>query len=373
MHLNAEILERPAQAEAQSPAQAASTMRERAYAPARSEAPSAEVDGSSAARGSESHARSEVPRAEVEAPTSAENSESRARSEVPTSSQQPLIWFDGNFISGDTPEAPLTTHAMHYGTAVFEGIRSYATADGGAAVFRLPEHMERMRKGAQMFGIDFDVERASEATLATLRANGHRDAYIRPLTWMGTGTIGLDVDPLTQHLMIATLAKVVHLGGARTRLTVSPWKRNPATSLPALKLSGAYVNSILAKREAKQRGFDEALFTDDKGYVVECTGANVFMVKNGAITSVDHRDALPGITRDTMIELSGAQSREVTLHELLDADEVFVCGTAAEATAIAVLDRREFGDNPVTRELAALYARVVRGEESRYASWLTPV
>lgn len=351
MHLTAETLERPAAAENQSPAQAAAAVRERAYAPARSEAARAEVEPSSGAHGSKS----------------------RARSEVPTSQRMPLIWFDGQFIPGDAPEAPLTTHAMHYGTAVFEGIRSYATADGGAAVFRLPEHMERMRKGADMFGIDFDVERASQATLATLRANGHRDAYIRPLTWMGTGSIGLDVDPLTQHLMIATLPKLVHLGGAGTRLTVSPWKRNPATSLPALKLSGAYVNSILAKREAKQRGFDEALFTDDKGYVVECTGANVFMVKNGMVTSVEHRDALPGITRDTMIELSGAQSREVTLHELLDADEVFVCGTAAEATAICVLDRREFGDNPVTRELAALYARVVRGQEPRYAAWLTAV
>ncbi len=326
MHMNTEVLERPEQTQA--PAHAAATVRERAPAPSRS------ID---------------VPAA------------------------QPQIWFDGKFITSDAPEAPLTTHAMHYGTAVFEGIRSYATADGGAAVFRLPEHLERMRKGADMFGIDFDVERAGRAVLDTLRANGHRDAYIRPLTWMGTGSIGLDVDPLTQHLMVATIAKVVHLGGARTRLTVSPWKRNPATSLPPLKLSGAYVNSILAKREAKQRGFDEALFTDDKGYVVECTGANVFMVKNGEVTSVEHRDALPGITRDTMIALSGAASREVTLHELLDADEVFVCGTAAEACAISVLDRREFGDNPVTRELAALYAKVVRGQDGRYAHWLTAV
>lgn len=326
MHLNSEVLERPEQPQA--PAHAAATMRERAPAPSRS----------------------------IEAPAA-----------------QPQIWFDGRFISGDAPEAPLTTHAMHYGTAVFEGIRSYATADGGAAVFRLPEHLERMRKGAGMFGIDFDVGRAGRAVLDTLRANGHRDAYIRPLAWMGTGSIGLDVDPLSQHLMVATIAKVVHLGGARTRLTVSPWKRNPSTSLPPLKLSGAYVNSILAKREAKQRGFDEALFTDDKGYVVECTGANVFMVKNGEVTSVEHRDALPGITRDTMIALSGAASREVTLHELLDADEVFVCGTAAEACAIDVLDRRVFGDNPVTRELSALYAKVVRGQDSRYMHWLTAV
>lgn len=288
-------------------------------------------------------------------------------------SDAPLYWFDGKLVAGDAMQAPLTTHAMHYGTAVFEGIRSYATADGGAAVFRLPEHMERMRKGAEMLGIAFDPKRATEATLQTLRANQHRDAYIRPLSWLGTGSIGLDVGTLSQHLMVATMATAVHLSGARTRLTVSPWRRNPCTSMPPLKLSGAYVNSILAKREAKLRGFDEALFIDDQGYVVECTGANVFMVKNGAITAVAHRDALPGITRDTMIQLSGAESREVTHHELLDADEVFVCGTAAEAAPISVLDRRVFGDNPVTRELVDLYGRVVRGEEARYASWLTAV
>ncbi|GAA5082057.1 aminotransferase class IV [Lysobacter panacisoli] len=288
----------------------------------------------------------------------------------------PLLWFDGELASADTLQAPLTTHAMHYGTGVFEGIRSYATRDG-AAVFRLPEHLERMRKGAELLGIEFDVQQAFDATLETLRANGHRDAYVRPLTWLGTGadgiTVGLDVPGLSQHFMVVTLPTIVHLNGKRARLTVSPWRRNPATSLPPLKLCGAYINSILAKRESRLRGFDEALFVDDEGMVVECTGANVFMVRNGEVTAVEHRDALPGITRDTVIALTGAQSRAVTHHELLDADEVFVCGTAAEVAPICALDRREFGDNPVTRELQALYARVVRGEESSRAAWLTTV
>jgi len=288
----------------------------------------------------------------------------------------PLLWFDGELTSADTPQAPLTTHAMHYGTGVFEGIRSYATRDG-AAVFRLPEHLERMRRGADLLGIDFDVDAAFEATLQTLRANGHRDAYIRPLTWLGNGadgvTVGLDVPGLSQHFMVLTLPTVVHLNGKRSRLTVSPWKRNPASSLPPLKLCGAYINSILAKRESRLRGFDEALFVDEDGHVVECTGANVFMVRGGEVTAVSHRDALPGITRETVIALSGAQSRPVTHHELLDADEVFVCGTAAEIAPISALDRREFGDNPVTRDLQALYARVVRGEEPAHAHWLTAV
>ncbi len=283
------------------------------------------------------------------------------------------LWFDGSLIAADAPCAPLTTHALHYGSGVFEGIRSYAIADGGAAVFRLPEHLERMHKGAQALGIAFDVAEATTATLAVLRANSQRDAYVRPLAWCGTGSIGLDVAALSNHLMVATFPTGVHLDRGEVKLGVSSWRRNPATSLPPLKLCGAYVNSILAKREAKARGFDEALFVDEHGYVVECTGANVFMVKDDCVVAVEHADALPGITRDTLIGLTGAQSRAVTLDELTDADEVFVCGTAAEVTPIDALDGRRFVGNAVGGEIAQLYQRVVRGEDPRYHAWLTYV
>jgi len=163
----------------------------------------------------------------------------------------------------------------------------------------------------------------------------------------------------------------LHLGGVRTRLGVSPWRRNPARSLPPLKLCGAYVNSILAKREAKSRGYDEALFVDDDGFVVECTGANVFAVSGDRIVAIEHADALPGITRDTLVALSGAECRAMSLAELRDADEVFVCGTAAEVAPIASLEGREYGAGPVARELAALYARVVRGDAAAPSAWLT--
>jgi branched-chain amino acid aminotransferase len=153
---------------------------------------------------------------------------------------------------------------------------------------------------------------------------------------------------------------------------VSSWRRNPASSLPPLKLCGAYVNSILAKAEAKSRGFDEALFVDAQGRIVECTGANVFMVRNGHVIAVEHPDALPGITRDSLIRLTGASSRAVGLEELRDADEVFVCGTAAEVTPIAALDGRRY-DGATGREIARLYQRVVRGEEPAYAGWLCHV
>ena len=283
------------------------------------------------------------------------------------------IWFDGRFVDAGSDRAPLTTHAMHYGSGVFEGIRAYATGDGGSAVFRLPEHLERMRKGCELLGIAFDGEEAAAATLAVLRQNGQRDAYVRPLAWCGTGSIGLDVSSVDKHLMVATFPTNVHLAGTRVKLGTSSWRRNPSTSLPPLKLCGAYVNSILAKHEVKQRGCNEALFVDEQGRVVECTGANVFMVRDGRIVAVEHRDALSGITRDTIVALTGAESRPVRHDELLDADEVFVVGTAAEVTPVDELDDRVYSDQRVGREVAELYRRVVRGEDARYTRWLTRV
>ena len=303
------------------------------------------------------------------------SSEARAeaRIEASTADATQKLWFDGQLIDHGSLQATLSTHAMHYGSGVFEGIRAYAT-DTGAAVFRLPEHLERMRKGADMFGMAFDVAAATAAVLATLRANHHRDAYIRPLAWYGEGSFGLDVEGHTPHLMVATTATQVHLNGTRARLGVGKWRRNPADSLPPLKLCGAYVNSILAKRETKARGFDEAMFVDEDNYVVECTGANLFFVRDGAITAVEHRDALPGITRDTLIRITGADSRPVSLEELLDADEVFACGTAAEVAPIAEIDGRAFdAESPLSREIAAVYASTVRGESSWSGRWLTKV
>lgn len=306
----------------------------------------------------------------------AQSSRSTAGAQAAAVSAPRLAWFDGDLVDADAPSAPLTTHALHYGSGVFEGIRSYATSAGDVAVFRLAEHLERMRRGAELLHIPFDVDEATRAVLATLRANHDRDAYIRPLAWCGTGTIGLDVAPTAKHLMVATWplggGASVHLGGAKVRLGVSPWRRNPASSLPPLKLCGAYVNSILAKAEAKSRGCDEALFVDGDGQVVECTGANVFLVRDGRVVAVEHPDALPGITRDTVIALTGAVSRAVTLAELRDADEVFVTGTAAEVMPIAELDGRRFSD-ACGRDLTHLYQRVVRGEVPAHAHWLRHV
>ncbi len=296
-----------------------------------------------------------------------------ARSDAAPSEATQQLWFDGELQDATKLQATLGTHALHYGSGVFEGIRAYATRDG-AAVFRLPEHLERMRKGCELLGIHLDVAQATEAVLQTLRANRLGDAYIRPLAWYGDGGFGLDVTGRSHHLMVATAATNLHLNGSRTRVSVSKWRRNPASALPPLKLCGAYVNSILAKRETRARGFDEAMFVDEDGYAVECTGANLFFVRDGAITAVDHPDALPGITRDTLIRLTGADSRPVSMEELLDADEVFACGTAAEVAPIAEIDGRRFdAESPLSREIAAVYAATVRGESSWSGRWLTRV
>lgn len=284
-----------------------------------------------------------------------------------------MQFCDGEIAEAGAFSVPLTSHALHYGTGVFEGIRSYATDDGGAAVFRLREHLERMRKGAEALGMRFDIGQATEAVLATLRANAHRDAYIRPLLWFNAGGLGLDVDKLSERLMVATLPWTSHLGTHRVRLTVSPFRRNPAKALPPLKLCGNYVNSILAKREATQRGFGEAMFVDDHGFVVECTGENVFMVKDGRVTAVEHGDALPGITRDTVIQLTAAESRPVRLEELKAADEVFLTGTSAEIARVDAIDDRVFGASPFGDALAARYADVVRGRSEAQRGWLTRV
>ena len=294
----------------------------------------------------------------------------------PSVSELPRVWIDGELRPiTDAPCSPLA-HGLHYGTGVFEGIRSYATRSG-AAVFRLADHLARMAEGAAVLAMDFDVERVTAGVLATLRANQLRDAYVRPISFYAAGGLGLDVEPLRASHLVAAMPWTSHLGAEAAAVGVtlrtSSWSRNPASSLPPLKLCGGYVNSILAKREAALHGCDEALFVDASGFVVEATGENVFMVAGGRVTAVRHPDALPGITRATLIELSGADERPVTRAELAAADEIFLTGTSAEVTAVREFDGRRLGEGPITRELARLYQAVVRGELGRERGWTTEV
>lgn len=279
-------------------------------------------------------------------------------------------WFDGRW--SENAPAPLLAHALHYGTGVFEGIRCYLAARG-PALFRLDDHLERFANGARRLAMKLDLEAIRQACLDAVVENGLEEAYIRPIAFYGTGALGLDLAPLTLHVAVAALPWNSHLGARAAQFGVSACvserRRNDARAIPPLKLTGAYVNSVLAKLEATRAGFDEALFVDDRGLVCEATGENVFMVRAGRVTAARHPDALPGITRRTLIELSGADEREIPLEELLQADEAFLTGTSAEVTPLAQLGDRRYGVGRVTRELQQAYAAAVRSGPDR---WLSP-
>lgn len=286
------------------------------------------------------------------------------------------LWLDGRLAAAqDTCISPLA-HGLHYGTGVFEGIRAYATPEG-PAIFRLDEHLARLGRGAEALGMVVDLDDLRRGCLEALAASGLEAAYLRPLAFFETGGLGLDVAGLKVRTLVAALPWRNHLGEAEAQrgvsLRTSPFRRNPASALPPLKLCGAYVNSVLAKLEAARAGFEEALFVDGDGFVVECTGENVFLVKDGVLTAVEHPDALPGITRATLLELTGAEARPVRLDELREADEIFLTGTSAEVSAVGRLDARVFKTGPLTRELQARYQRIVHGEIETERGWLTPL
>jgi branched-chain amino acid aminotransferase len=286
------------------------------------------------------------------------------------------LWLDGRLTAAqDSCISPLA-HGLHYGTGVFEGIRAYATADG-PAIFRLDDHLDRLERGAEALGMAVDRAGLRRGCLEVLAASGLAEAYLRPLAFYETGGLSLDVAGLKVRQLVAALPWKNHLGEAHAQrgvtLRTSPMRRNPASALPPLKLCGGYVNSILAKLEAARAGFEEALFVDGDGFVVECTGENVFLVSAGRITAVQHPDALPGITRASILELTGAASRPVSLDELREADEIFLTGTSAEVSAVGRLDGRLLTPGPVTLELQARYQRIVHGETETARGWLTPL
>jgi branched-chain amino acid aminotransferase len=284
------------------------------------------------------------------------------------------VWVDGEFLPVDDTRASLMAHGLHYGTGVFEGIRCYPT-ERGPAIFRLDDHMRRFAAGADALAMSVDTQALGDAALELLRRNEQASAYIRPLAYFESGGLALDVDPLTPRAFVTTLPWKSHLGDAANnvgvRLRTSSHRRTPAAAVPPLKLCGNYVNSILAKLESTRAGYDEALFVDDDGYVCEATGENVFMVKGGRVTAVEHRDALSGITKATVISLTGADSRPVHMDELRDADEVFLTGTSAEVAWVSEFDAHRYGQSVATREIAMLYQDVVHGRRSQHEEWLT--
>ncbi|PWB76368.1 MAG: branched chain amino acid aminotransferase [Anaerolineales bacterium] len=299
-----------------------------------------------------------------------------------------FIWMDGELVEYDRANIHFLTGALHYGAAVFEGIRAYKT-DKGPAIFRLPEHAERLIESAEIFGfrdLPFTVETVMSAIVDTVKVNGFAECYIRPLIYFNTGTTTLNLDAGKASLGIAVWEWKNYLGedalANGVRANVSSFTRHhPNVMMTKSKVSGNYVNSILAKTESVRLGFEEAIMLDPEGYVAECTGENLFLVRGGKIITPSTAPILEGITRHSIFVIADDLGYEVleqpiSRDQLYIADEVFVCGTAAEVVALNEIDFRKIGGGgtgPVTKAVQRVYQDAVHGRNGKYEGWLTYV
>lgn len=297
-----------------------------------------------------------------------------------------FIWFDGKLVPWDQAQVHVLTHSLHYGSAIFEGIRSYACADGTSAVFRLGDHCRRMVNSAKIIrmALPWSAEQLSAAIVETLVANRLPEGYIRPLAFVGYGEMGVYPGNNPVQTIIAVWPWGAYLGAEALEkgisIRTSSFARSHVnTSMSKAKAAGNYINSILAKIEAKEDGFDEAMMLDTSGFVSEATGENIFIVRDDIIKTTPLTSILGGITRDSIITLARdlgytVKEEQFTRDEVYSADEAFFTGTAAELTPIRAVDRRQIGAGhagPVTKRLQEAFFRIVKGEDPRYAHWLT--
>jgi branched-chain amino acid aminotransferase len=294
------------------------------------------------------------------------------------------IWLNGKIVDWKDATTHVLTHALHYGTSVFEGIRCYKTIQG-SAVFRLGDHIQRLFDSARIIKmcIPYSQIELYQATLETIRRNQVEECYIRPLVFRGYGEMGVDPTSCEVISAIAVWRWGAYMGekGLKhgIRAKISSYTRNSMNaSSPRAKTSANYLNSALAKTEAKELGYDEAILLDMHGFVSEGSGENIFMVKKGVLYTPHPYSILLGITRDTVIRLAldleyDVRETHCTRDDLYLADEAFFTGTAAEITPIVEVDGRPIGDGkpgPVTRQLQEIFFRVIRGEEAAYIDWL---
>lgn len=296
------------------------------------------------------------------------------------------IWMDGVLVDWDDANVHILTHSLHYGTAVFEGIRAYPTAQG-PAVFRLREHIARLARSANILAMEmpFTEEEICEAVRQTVRASGLDGCYIRPLIYLGYGEMGLNPLLSKTCASVAVWPWGAYLGddgiANGIRLKVSSWARLDSRSMPtAAKATGMYINSSLAKVEAVRSGYDEALLLTSDGYIAEGTGENLFLVRDGVIFMPPHSSvgALEGITADSVVQIAKDLGYTVREHmmrrpDLYLADEVFLTGTAAEVVPVASVDDRLVGGGkpgPITVSIQEVFHQTVRGEVDRYKDWL---
>ncbi|QIK37774.1 branched-chain amino acid transaminase [Caldichromatium japonicum] len=296
-----------------------------------------------------------------------------------------LIWLDGDWVPWREAKTHVLTHTLHYGMGVFEGVRAYSTARG-TAIFRLQDHTRRLFNSAHILGmpIPWDQDTLNEVQREVVRRNGLDSAYIRPMCFYGAEGMGLRADNLRVHCMVAAWSWGAYLGEENMRngirVRVSSFARHHVNiTMCRAKANGNYLNSMLALQEALRDGYDEALLLDTEGYVMEGSGENVFIVRDGVIYTPDLTSALDGITRRTVIALSeeiGLKviEKRITRDEVYIADEAFFTGTAAEVTPIREVDGRWIGAGtrgPITERLQSLYFEQVSGRRSEHPEWLT--
>jgi branched-chain amino acid aminotransferase len=298
-----------------------------------------------------------------------------------------VIWLDGEMVPWREAKIHVLTHTLHYGTGVFEGVRAYKT-DKGAAIFRLQEHTDRLFRSAHILGMPmpYDADTLNQAQLAVVKENGLDSAYIRPMCFYGSEGMGLRADNLQVHAMVAAWDWGAYLGEEELekgiRIKVSSFTRHHVNiTMCRAKANGNYMNSMMALKEALDCGYDEALLLDAEGYVMEGSGENIFIVRDGVIYTPDLTSALDGITRNTVMELCKELGIEVvekriTRDEVYIADEAFFTGTAAEVTPIREVDKRIIGKGgrgPITERLQGLYFDQVHGRRDEHPYWLSLV
>jgi branched-chain amino acid aminotransferase len=299
------------------------------------------------------------------------------------------IWLDGEFVDWDAANVHLLTHSLHYGLAAFEGMRAYKRADGGTYVFRLREHVDRLLDSCKMCLLQpkYTREQLMSACVEALRVNGMPEGYLRPMVFIGEGAMGIYApnNPVRTAIMAwkwgAYLGEEALKAGIRAKIS-SFARHHINVSLAKAKMTGQYTNSVLAKREARLGGYDEAILLDVNGYVSEGSGENIFVVRRGVIHTPDLScSILEGITRETIITLARelgltVVEGRITRDQLWVADEVFFTGTAAEVTPVREIDNRVIGEGavgPLTKKIQARFFEVVRGNDTSHPEWLTRV
>jgi branched-chain amino acid aminotransferase len=296
------------------------------------------------------------------------------------------IWVNGEFVAWDDAQVHVLSHGLHYGTGVFEGIRCYET-ERGPAVFRHRDHLERLRKSADLYYLPLgrSVEELREATHELIRRNGLTSCYIRPLAFRGYGEMGLYAQSAPVEVMIAAWSWGAYLGdeGKRDgiRAKVSSWRRiSPNGLIPQSKASGQYLNSILAKTDAAQSGYEEAILLDEGGLVCEGSGENVFLVREGELVTPGHTNSiLDGISRKSVIQIATdlgypVVERDIARAELYIAEEAFLCGTAAELVPVREIDGHELGPpGEMTRMIQGKFEDALHGRAPEYSEWLDPI